>query len=124
MASNLGLGVSIILFSDARSDLWYSETRDSIGLIYSMEHWMCRVNKILYCYIDKDKCYWKKWCNTHPEIELTSWVTCEDARYVRKKIMEIMYMKRGMDALEAYKGLVSFIIRKREPTLQYIPADP
>jgi hypothetical protein len=124
MASNLGLGVSIILFSDARSDLRYFETRDSIGLIYSVEHWMCRDNSVLYCYIDKDKCYWKKWCNTHPEIELTSWVTGEDARYVRRKIMEIMYMMRGMDALEAYKGLVSFIIRKREPTLRYIPADP
>jgi hypothetical protein len=123
MASNLGLGVSIILFSDARSDLRYSETRDSIGLIYSVKHWMCRDNKVLYCYIDKDECYWKQWCNTHPEIELTSWVTGEDAKYVRKKIMAIMYMMRGMDALEAYKGLVSFIIRKREPTL-HILADP
>jgi hypothetical protein len=119
-----GLSASIILFSDARSDLWYFETRDSIELRYSAEHLMCKVNKALYCYIDKDKCYWEQWCNAFPKIELISWVTGEDARYVRKKIMEIVYMMRGMDALEAYKSLVSFIIRKREPTLQYIPADP
>ena len=118
----LGLRASIILFSDARSELWYFETRDSIGLWYSVEHWMCRVNRVLYCYIDKDECHWRQWCNAFSKIELTSWVTGEDARYVRKKIMEIMYMMRGMDALEAYEGLVSFIIRKREPTLRiYTP---